>query len=158
MKIYLVTDGEYSDYRVLGVYDTQGKAELARDLYATENDIEEFELNQTPAHPEGLRLFEIEMCIDGNVFNCNRESVEDINYHPVQYMRRFWYGYDCEGHNTMTFYVWSENADTAIKSVNEKRAKMIAMGLWEDPISNRSKGFQAEYDKWMKLGWRKDAP
>lgn len=39
MKIYVVTDGQYSDYHICGMYSTPEKAELAKKLYAADNEI-----------------------------------------------------------------------------------------------------------------------
>ena len=40
-KVYMVTDGWYSDYSVLGIYSTKAKAERAKELYAAGNDVDE---------------------------------------------------------------------------------------------------------------------
>ena len=56
-KIYLITDGEYSDYRIYGVYSTLEKAEQARRLFAIQNAVEEWDLDNIPDHPQDCIRF-----------------------------------------------------------------------------------------------------
>lgn len=45
MIVYVVTSGEYSDYRVEGIYSTRELAELAAATITDANEIEEYELD-----------------------------------------------------------------------------------------------------------------
>jgi len=45
MKIYIVSDGDYSDYHIIGIYSTREKAEYAKSLYLAKNKIREIKFN-----------------------------------------------------------------------------------------------------------------
>ena len=51
-KIYVLTEGSYSDYHIIGVYSTEELAQEAQ-LLNTYSVIEEFDLNHIPDHPPG---------------------------------------------------------------------------------------------------------
>ena len=44
-KVYIVTEGEYSDYHVCGVFTSREKAEKFRDTFCCNDTIEEYNLN-----------------------------------------------------------------------------------------------------------------
>lgn len=51
MRVYLVTEGSYADYRVLGVYSSEKLAEEAAKLLNSDNCIEDFDLDHIPPPP-----------------------------------------------------------------------------------------------------------
>lgn len=53
MTIYAVTSGEYSDYRIEGVFSTKEKAEAFALLVCEANDIEEYVLDSRVDEVEG---------------------------------------------------------------------------------------------------------
>jgi hypothetical protein len=50
---YVLTEGDYSDYKVIGVYSTKEFAEEAKTLWPY-SDIECFPLDNIPEHPPGM--------------------------------------------------------------------------------------------------------
>lgn len=122
-KVYLVTDGWYSDYRVLGVYATMEKAEQAKLLYAADNDIEEYELDAVPDSPPGLVPFVVTITFSGGVEGVYRESV--VQFEPRWYVTN-WYSSPCG-----RFYMWARDEQHAVKIANEWRAQIAALGLWD---------------------------
>lgn len=52
-KIYVLTEGDYSDYHIVGVYSTQELAQEAQTLYPY-SGIEEYDLDDIPEHPPGM--------------------------------------------------------------------------------------------------------
>ena len=50
---YVLTEGEYSDYHILGVYSTKELAEEAKSLWPY-SDVESFPLDNIPEHPPGM--------------------------------------------------------------------------------------------------------
>jgi hypothetical protein len=48
MKVYAVSSGDYSDYRIDAVYSTKERAEAFINGATTTYDIEEWELDQDP--------------------------------------------------------------------------------------------------------------
>jgi hypothetical protein len=52
-NIYVLTEGSYSDYHIVGVYSTKELAEEAQSLYK-DSQIEEYDLDDIPEHPPGM--------------------------------------------------------------------------------------------------------
>tara|TARA_B110000503_G_C6848124_1_gene289638 strand:+ start:145 stop:537 length:393 start_codon:yes stop_codon:yes gene_type:complete len=50
---YVLTEGEYSDYHILGVYSTKKLAEEAKSLWPY-SDVESFPFDEIPEHPPGM--------------------------------------------------------------------------------------------------------
>lgn len=121
MNIYLVTDGEYSDYRVMCACSTKEKAKYAKKFYVAEY-IEEYELDALPDHPAGMFWYSVQMDRDGNSRNIEPESgvygTSSMDWCP--------YG-DGE---TVGFSMWATNERHAVKVANERRAQLIASGEW----------------------------
>lgn len=57
--IYVLTEGSYSDYHIIGVYSTKELAEKAEFLYPC-SEIEEYSLDNVPDYPPGMRAW----CVD----------------------------------------------------------------------------------------------
>jgi hypothetical protein len=128
--VYLVTDGDYSDYHLLGVYSTRRLANVARVRYAASN-IEEYEFDAMPEAPPGLLPWDVLMDIHGDCHapyhgaQAKRTSCEEFTERTVSY-------YD-EVH--LKFSVWATDARHAIKIANEQRAQLIALGQWEEKVT-----------------------
>ena len=52
-KIYVLTEGDYSDYHIVGVYSTSELAQEAQTLYPG-SLIENHDLDDIPEHPPGM--------------------------------------------------------------------------------------------------------
>ncbi len=50
---YVLTEGSYSDYHIIGVYSTKELAEEAKTLWP-DSDVESFPLDDIPEHPPGM--------------------------------------------------------------------------------------------------------
>jgi hypothetical protein len=126
--MYLVTAGSYSDYRVLGVYDTPEKAERARVLYDAD-DVEEFQLNEMPETPPGLLPWRVVMTRDGAAYLCVRESAP---IEPSKELRAY-------GGGKMTGTVYAADEKHAVKIINEMRIQALALGRWpQEPPEQRT--------------------
>lgn len=121
MKVYLVTSGDYSDYHILGAYSSRELAEEAQALFAADS-IEDWDLDKTIDHPQGMLMYRVLMDIDGNV-QPPVESVS-IEYHLAPSWCPF------GNKTTVVFYEWAEDETHAIKIAGEKRAELIAMNKW----------------------------
>jgi len=119
MKLYLVSDGSYSDYRILGIYSSMELAERARALFNADNELESWDLDAIPDHPPGLLPWIVDMDRDGNSKSTRRRSMEGHDNYP-------W----CPSHydNLVSYYVWAENEAHAVKIANERRVQLIASG------------------------------
>ena len=123
MTIYLLSEGTYSDYRVLGVYTTREKAEAAAVAFGTtKNDdmaIEEYSLDAAPQMPEGLLPWKAIMYHDGRA-SVWRVSAQDFKEEIGLYTG----GFD-DDHVWVT--LWARDADHAIKVASEKRRVLLAL-------------------------------
>lgn len=74
MKVYIVTDGEYSDYMIEKVFSNREAAEEYKKWHNIHNDIEEYEVHDEP-FTEGERAMVIR--VQGTVYP---EAVVDIKF------------------------------------------------------------------------------
>ncbi len=130
-KIYLVTDGEYSDYHIIGVYTTKELAEEAVKCYTgySTPGIEEYDLDTIPDHPPGLYPFQVIMNRAGDGEASRQEVGALMEDKPEETWTRF------EGmHKTgnYSFRVWASDNQHAIKIANERRAQLIAFNNWPE--------------------------
>ena len=123
-KVYVVTDGYYSDYHVLGVYSSMEKAEHAKLLYAADNDIGEYYLDEVPVSPPGLLAYHVSMLVSGDVKDIWQDTVE--GFKPRWFVAPQW-GADV----IVMFRVWARDMEHAAKVANEWRAQIVALGLWD---------------------------
>ena len=122
--IYLVTNGSYSDYHVLGVYSTKEKAEHAKRLFASDNGIWEYELDGIPDSPPGMLAYHVSMLVSGDVKEVWQDTVE--GFESRWYVAPQW-GADV----IVVFHVWARDTTHAVKISNEWRAQIVALGLWD---------------------------
>ena len=119
--VYLVTDGSYSDYRLLGVYSTPAKAAEAKEFFAAENDVEVFEIDAIPDTniPPGYFKFHVLMTTDGETLSPSRYPNDrdyDFDWQP-QFSSKW-----------VSFFVVARDEAGAIKIANERRIMLKASG------------------------------
>ena len=88
MKIYVLTQGNYSDYHIIGVFTDKEKADRMKELTATDDEydhseIEEFESDIVLDCPVGLHPYKVEyMEKEGTWsplgYKAYRQSIEDF--------------------------------------------------------------------------------
>ena len=128
--IYVVTQGEYSDYRIVAVYDTKDAAEYHMEHltgeYYDDVNVEEYELNPRGAFLKGgLRPFRITMTREGNTSHIEKCGVEYASNGHVNL--------DPHGSNGR-FCVLARNEQHAVKIANERRTRLIADGIWDEAV------------------------
>ena len=123
-KVYMVTDGSYSDYRVLGIYSTKAKAEKAKVLFNADNDVDPVELDATPEVPPGMLKWVVEMDRNGNVKDVSRENCE---YHSSS--AAVWKPFDKDV-MYLRAAIWAKDEEHAVKIANEWRTRIVANNLW----------------------------
>lgn len=64
-SIYILTEGSYSDYHIIGAYSTEELAKEAQFLYE-DSEIEEYSLDYVPEHPPGMNAWFVSIR-DGNL-------------------------------------------------------------------------------------------
>ena len=127
MKVYVVTSGEFSDYRIRAICSTKEIAETAKLSYHEFNEVEEMELDDFPDETSrGLKLLQIIMKRDGETIYCIQHDPTDVRD-----------GYIKLGSTTklkngaLENVLWAKNEVHAIKITNELRARLIAEGNFE---------------------------
>lgn len=121
MKLYLVTDGDYSDYHLCCVCSSKQKADHAKKFYAAQNDIEEYELDALPDHPDGMFWYSVRMDRDGDTRSVKIEAGNHAHEDE-------WSPYG--DNETVCFYMWATDEKHAVKVANERRAMLVASGQW----------------------------
>jgi hypothetical protein len=126
MKVYLVTSGQYSDYRVEAVFSTIERAESYKTGVQYANDVEEYDLDpeEPPRLKEGESLFYVHMMKNGSVDFC-RACTED----PSIFVQERWGVQNIHGATRL-------DREHAIKVANERRASLLATGNWMPGISS----------------------
>lgn len=137
MKVHIVTEGEYSDYHIVGVFSTECRAKkFVGDDPDNESDIEEWEVN--PKYPDeynkGLDLWRLWMYRDGRSVDVRKldrklevgESYLKLdNHYPNRKLMPV-------GESILYGYVWAKDEKHAVKITNEKRVQLIANGGWRE--------------------------
>ena len=123
-KVYMVTDGSYSDYRVLGIYSTKAKAEKAKVLFNADNEIDPIDLDVVPKTPRGMLKWVVTMGRNGDTGGARRKAC-DCDY-VLASLYVPWGGADV----TMLAYMWAKDEEHAVKVVNEWRTRIVANNLW----------------------------
>lgn len=122
--MYLVTDGCYSDYRVLGVYDSMELAARAKEIFNADNDVEEHELNAVPDVPPGLLAWRVRIQKDGTAV-AQRDSA------PINADERM-VPYSSGSPQGMVTSCYATDEKHAVKIANERRIAALAIGTWEE--------------------------
>jgi hypothetical protein len=131
--IYVVTEGDYSDYHIVAVYETQADADYHREHIGGDS-VEEHELN--PYREQiagGLARYRVTMLRGGDTIEVGTNWGDsegaggEILWSPYKPVVRG------------VFRVWARDEQHAIKIANERRTRAIAENLWpaEDQPKNR---------------------
>lgn len=130
MKVYLVTSGNYSEYRVEAIYSTQEAAEKhvallnAPETCSVEDPtVEEVEVDAFAAGvARGLLLWCVLMHRDGDGFAELTDELERLGRH----------NFTPHQDPSMEYVCWARDEQHAIKIANEHRAQLIALGQWPE--------------------------
>lgn len=119
-KIYIVTEGEYSDYHICAVFSTIKKAKEYVQCHGTDYGIEEYILDEDVER--GVKLWRVAIAIKNNeiIETCPTEyKVEEMT--DTCCIKVNWHG-----EPIIYFYVQSETMDKAIKIASERFAAVKA--------------------------------
>lgn len=122
-KIFIVTSGEYSDYKIMGVFDSKEKAELYIESF--HGRIEEYNLNPYNEQlKNGFKSFQVHMNIKGSTekygVNCGNGNHDDN-----------WFADNYENNEIhLVANMWANDEKHAIKIANERRVQYIANNTW----------------------------
>lgn len=137
-SVFVVASGEYSDYRVDGIFDTRELAEeFIREFPETDcGGVEEWPIN--PGIDEvrqGRNPYRVLMLRDGttesvHIIERSRYALRDI---PYIWRRSTAPAYRGKGiPDCLSGTFWGTDQQHAVKIANEKRTRMIAEGLWPE--------------------------
>ena len=101
--IYVLTEGSYSNYHIIGVYSTEKLAKEAKEFAYPYAEIEEYSLNQIPDHPPGMKAWQVSICNEvlesaiqesSNYFDVREiEYIQEVSkYNPE---RKVFFKVDC---------------------------------------------------------------
>ena len=113
-SIYVLTEGDYSDYHIVGVYSTKELAKEAQSLYEY-SQIEEYDLDNIPEHPPGMSAWFVRI---------ENGKLDDIYTHQVgpfdgTIPREDEYKYH-NGETGYFVYCWAVDEDHAEKIALDK--------------------------------------
>lgn len=123
--IWVVTEGEYSDYAIVGTFSTKENAEACIAVLGDCTRVEEWILDAyIPDFRQGLRPWMIWILRDGTVRNANETSdlPEPDAFYPTNQL--------AEKRDLMQVCVFARDREHAIKIANERRAIHLADGTW----------------------------
>lgn len=140
-KVYIVTAGEYSAYRICAVCSTREKA----DKYIRDKVGEKIELWDIDSFDEilnfldhGYGMYYVEMKKNGDVIKVSKYSEKEYEY-------EYWeldeisfidtdlgeHGGYCEKYDAICIRIVAKDEQHAIKIANEKRSYLIANNEWK---------------------------
>lgn len=132
-KVWVVEEGSYSNYHVVGVFSCRKNAKLIASkingstIASRTLDPCVKELN------EGLNSYFVWMKRDGEVERCER--IDDVSGCDLEGKTYLWKRSKAPAYkgknDVLNSTVWARDEQHAIKIVNEKRAQMIANRKWK---------------------------
>jgi len=118
---YVLTEGSYSDYHIIGVYSTKELAEEAKSLWP-DSDVGSFPLDDIPEHPPGMYFWA------GTAMG--RIGIEEIDQsvYKTAPNEAFLKGADLSYGNIFGFRVgfWAADEDHAFKILQDKYHQHMA--------------------------------
>ncbi len=139
-KIYAIEQGEYSDYRVVGVYSTKEGADAVcaalnnPDPYSDAAVVEWKMDKAVDVIKKGYKPFHIWMMKDGTVERADVTSLDSSNIDEDSYVWRrsqVKYGAQASKPDILNATVIARDQKHAIKIVNERRIQLLALNQWE---------------------------
>lgn len=129
--IWVIEDGSYSDYRVVGVFSSESNAlGMAAALGLEPDSVSQWRLDPGVEHlNEGRTLWKVAMSATGEVKKVAR--AEDSRLSDVPDSPEFQlYGYTSGLGLTLHATTWAADAAHAVKITNEHRIQLRAQGKW----------------------------
>lgn len=141
-RVWVIEQGSYSDYRVVGVYSTRkDAARIAKKMNAS-HPYEKATVSEWPLNPgvdalnQGLSRFFVLMLRDGSV---ETQREDDSGWKSGELASSFWIwertkapAYRGKGiPDALNATVWARDMEHAVKITNDTRLLMIAEGTWK---------------------------
>jgi hypothetical protein len=118
---YVLTEGDYSNYHIIGVYSTKKLAEDAKTLWPY-SDVESFSLDDIPEHPPGMYAW------SGSVEQRIGEEEPRQEVHKTNPDDLSLQVYEVAYGDVFRFYVgfWAADEDHAFKILQDKYHQHMA--------------------------------
>lgn len=137
---WLVEQGEYSGYHIVGVFSSRENAQLVADAINANKSSNAAAVVEYPLDPvvhelrQGYRFYLLEMLRDGTVDACHLEeiSTSDLAGDALVVTRSHWPPGQ-KRPEALRARVWATDDTHAIKIVNETRLQLIANNEWPAP-------------------------
>jgi len=139
-KVYAVTSGAYSDYRINAIFSSKQRAQEFMDAIPNNgyNGIEEYEIDPDTADliRRWYHIWEVLMLRNGDVERAWKLDI--CPYTVTSIGHRIWQRSQSllfAGKNVpdcLDSTVWAKTEKQAIKIVNEQRTQLIANGKWPE--------------------------
>jgi hypothetical protein len=121
MKVYVVTDGDYSDYHIVSVFSTGEKAKEFIEKMCKEGIIEEYDIDAYIEPLEkGYFPYFVRMTKEGEVLECRKY---DCSYPDLDEL-------DFDINKNMYTKCWAKDDGHAIKIAGERRRVILAEERW----------------------------
>lgn len=132
-KVYVVTSGEYSDYRIEGIFSSHEKAEeyINHSMNSNLNGIDEWVLDEKKPD-KGEKIFEVTSAFDKIGFHVSGREYWPIEYKDLMQYYNGWYG----GCN-IRFYIYTDTRERAIKIASERLRQVKAEEYFRYPLLRR---------------------
>ena len=132
--VWVVEGGEYSDYRVAGVFSKKEHAVRANKALSTKLEVAKWPLDPCVKELlQGYKKYSVVMLRDGTTEDVRLELYTYNFVDSVFLWKRTEVpAYKGKGiPDALSAIVWAKDEKHAVKIVNEKRTEMIANGKWE---------------------------
>lgn len=142
-KIYIVTNGCYSDYSIRAVFKDLNLAHAFMEQHYPNGDVEEHFIQTELEHDENLRQYYVRMKKNGDVVHLHIVALGPMIENDRQYITRttdFKFNPKNGDFKWKTVYtdeyifnvLTDKGKEGAIKIANERRAQLIANNQWKD--------------------------
>jgi hypothetical protein len=137
---WVVEEGSYSDYRVVGVFSSAKNARKVAKAINKADRSDDATVAKWPVDPAveelnaGLKRFVVLMLRDGTVEDCVEREVSSYNLATTYsiWERTKAPAYKGKGvPDALQADVWAEDTKHAVKIANEARARMVAEGTFK---------------------------
>lgn len=118
--IYILTEGDYSDYHIVATYSTKELAEEAQN-HCPNSDIEEYELDalEIPEHPPGHTAWTVNINAKTNAIHWAYQQTSLGGYFEPK--EKYYEGFDVSGKlSTFIVHCWARDKEHAEKIALDK--------------------------------------
>ena len=139
-KVYVVTAGDYSDYHIVGIFDSREKAEeyINHSTDSDLNGVDEWVLNELKPDKRE-KIFEIRSGFENIDCKIVGHSSEPMMYKDLMHIMNFGLG---DRKQYIYFYICADTRDRAIKIASERLRQVKAEEHFRFPMLRRLVGFR----------------